>query len=63
MVLQADHPLYVGSRGLMCGQTDLDGTLRQLLAALCWEVARHLSLRGQKSCCQTKLIYEKTQKN
>ena len=43
-VLQADHPLHVCRCRLLRGQAERDWSLRELLAALCWEVARNFPL-------------------
>lgn len=45
-VLQADHALHVRGRRLLCRQADGDWSLRELLAALSWEVAHDFSLRS-----------------
>lgn len=38
-VLQTDHALHVGWRQLLSGEAECDWSLRELLAALCGEVA------------------------
>lgn len=45
-VLQADHALHVGGRGLLRGQAECDQSLRELLAALRREVTHNFSLRN-----------------
>lgn len=44
-VLQANHSLHVGGRGLLRSQGDCDWSLSKLLAAFCREIAQNLSLR------------------
>lgn len=43
-VLKADHALHVRGRRLLRGQADGDWSLRELLAALSWEVAHNFTL-------------------
>lgn len=45
-VLQTDHTLHVGGRGLLRGQAERDWSLRELLAALRGEVSQDFSLEG-----------------
>lgn len=44
-VLQADHTLHMSRRHLLRGEAECDWSLRELLAALRWEVANNLCLR------------------
>ena len=56
-VLQADHALHVGGRGLLRGQGERDWSLGDLLATLCREVAQDFPLGGEKHrvCSQIRI--------
>lgn len=47
-VLHADHSLHMCGCGLLRGQAECDLSLRELLAALCWEVTQNFSLQDNR---------------
>lgn len=54
-VLKADHALHMCGCCLLRGQAECDWSLRELLAALRWEVAHNLSLRQiEKATLETQ---------
>lgn len=62
-VLQADHALHMSRCRLLCGETECDWSLRELLAALCWEVTQNLSLGSITKTLNTDTKKKKHQAN